>query len=98
LQVHPEPLRQAEIPGESQSRIRADRALALDDFVNPAGRNADFFGEPVLADARWFEKFFQIKSLIRIIPGQINGEANAHELSGERFAQMLTVRREKADA
>ena len=39
LQVHPEPLGGAEVPGQPQRGVRGNAALAVDDLVDPPGRD-----------------------------------------------------------
>ena len=46
LQVQPEPLGGAEVPGQPQRGVRGDPALAVDDLVYPPGRDIYRLGQP----------------------------------------------------
>src|SRR5580658_115832 len=52
LQVQPEPLGGAEVPGQPQRGVRSDAPLAVDDLVDPAGRDIDRLGQLILAHAQ----------------------------------------------
>lgn len=58
LQVQPEPFRSSKEAGQAQCRIDADRTLPANDFVDPTGRNARVFREPILAYAERGKEFF----------------------------------------
>jgi S-adenosylmethionine synthetase len=59
LQVQPEPLRGAEVPGQAQRGVRGDAPLAVDDLVDPPGRHVDRLGQLVLADSQRGEELLQ---------------------------------------
>ena len=59
LQVQPEPLRSAEVPGQAQRGVRGDAPLAVDDLVDPPGRDVDRLGQLVLADSQRGEELLQ---------------------------------------
>jgi hypothetical protein len=46
LEVEPRLDIDSEKPGQAQRGIGADAALAMYDFVDTAGRHADFYGKP----------------------------------------------------
>src|SRR5512143_61432 len=56
LEIEPEALGGAEEPGQPESRIGADRPLAVHDLVDAAGRHGKALGEPVLGQAEGLEK------------------------------------------
>lgn len=56
LQVDPEALTRAEIPCEPQRRVGADPALAMNDLVDPARRDADRDRQAVLRDPEWLKE------------------------------------------
>jgi hypothetical protein len=59
LQPNPEPLRHAEEPRQTQATIGGDGARTRHDFADASLRHADFFGQPILDDARGLQEFFQ---------------------------------------
>jgi len=59
LQVQPEPLGSAEVPGQPQRRVRSDAALAVHDLIDPPGRDIDRLGQLVLAHTQRGEELLQ---------------------------------------
>jgi hypothetical protein len=59
LQVYPESLGGAEVPGQPQRGVCGDAALAVDDLVDPPGRDIYRLGQPVLANAQRREELLQ---------------------------------------
>ena len=59
LEIEPELLCCAEVTGESEGRIRGNRALAKDNFVDAAWGNADVLGKTILGNAHWLEEFLE---------------------------------------
>jgi hypothetical protein len=65
LEPQPETGGVAEEPGQSQSGVGRDSALAMDDLVNPAWGNPKRSAKPVLADAQRREELF-LQNLARM--------------------------------
>lgn len=59
LQIEPELRLHVEETSEAQGGVRGDGAAAMDDLVDPSGRDADILGQLVLADAQGFQKLSQ---------------------------------------
>src|ERR1700722_17773018 len=59
LQVQPEPLGSAEVPGQPQRGVRGDPALAVHDLVNPPGRDNDRLGQLILAHTQRLEELLE---------------------------------------
>ncbi len=59
LKVQPEPLRRAEVPGETKSRVGRNAPLAENDLVDAPWRNANVLCEPVLTEAMGLEELGQ---------------------------------------
>lgn len=59
LQVEPESLRSPEVSRQTQSRVRADGARPMDDFINASRRYTYVLCEPILTNLEWFEKLVQ---------------------------------------
>jgi len=59
LQVEPEAGARAEVAGKAQGGVRGDPALAVDDLVDPAGREADRDCQPVLTHAERLEELLK---------------------------------------
>jgi hypothetical protein len=59
LQVYPESLGGAEVPGQPQRGVCGDAALAVDDLVDPPGRDIYRLGQLVLANAQRREELLQ---------------------------------------
>src|ERR1700722_7139942 len=49
LQVHPEPLGSTEVASQAQCGVRANPPLAMNNLVNPPGRDTQFPGQLILA-------------------------------------------------
>ena len=75
LEIEPEPLGQAKVPGQAQRRVRTDGPLALHDLVDAARGNADVLGKPILADA-----IGSRNSSSRISPGWIGGRLGVFDM------------------
>ena len=50
LYTGPEFNRGAELACQTQGSVSADAAISVADLANTHGRNADVFGQPILAD------------------------------------------------
>jgi hypothetical protein len=59
LQIQPEPFRRSEEASKAQGRVGRDGTLAPHDLVDPAWRDANVFGKPVLANAQRTQELFQ---------------------------------------
>ena len=59
LQVQPEPLRSAEVPGQLQLGVHSDPALAVNDLVDPPGRDIDRLSQLILTHTQRLEELPQ---------------------------------------
>ena len=59
LETHPECLGGAKIAGQAQCRIGSNRPFAVNNFIDPAGRDADFPGDAVLAQPHGHQELVQ---------------------------------------
>jgi hypothetical protein len=59
LDIQPETLGGAEVPGQAQCSVGRHGALAEDDFVDPPGRHADILGQLVLADLQRLQELLE---------------------------------------
>ena len=59
LEVHPEPVRGAQRPGQPESRVRADCPLSVHNLIDAPGRHVDRLRQPVLADPKRCEELLQ---------------------------------------
>lgn len=59
LEAQPKPARGPEVPGQPHSGVGGDAALAEDDLVDPARRDADLPRQPVLAQTERLEELFE---------------------------------------
>ena len=58
LQIHPELRGHVKKPAQPERSVCSYGSFTMDNFVYPAGRNTDIFGQAVLADAHQFQELF----------------------------------------
>ena len=90
LQIHPQLGGSAERFGQVQRRVRRDAALALDQFVQPCTRPAEFPGKLRLRNAGRLQEFFeQYFAGMKRILGLFRRLAPVDSFNGNRLLEHL---------